>query len=165
VYRFACFARNVDDSPIDEATSALDATSRIIVFEALRRWRKNKTTIVITHDLSQICPGDFVYVLKGGQVVEQGYRADLEMSTAVEEEGSGEFRAMMQSQCATGGFLPEKDVLPEEGPVEEILKDDDKDDRKRRRIRSTTMGDWMLDAVAELTKPAPIASPSGIDDK
>jgi hypothetical protein len=40
----------------DEATSALDPTSRILAFEALKRWRKNRTTIVITHDLSQIEP-------------------------------------------------------------------------------------------------------------
>ncbi|KIJ92830.1 hypothetical protein K443DRAFT_51159, partial [Laccaria amethystina LaAM-08-1] len=61
----------------DEATSALDATSRTLVFEAIKRWRKNKTKIVITHGLSQITPNDFVYVLKVGQVVEQGYRYDL----------------------------------------------------------------------------------------
>lgn len=36
------------------------------------------TTIVITHDLSQIDPGDFVYVMQNGEVVEQGFRADLE---------------------------------------------------------------------------------------
>ncbi|TDL13479.1 hypothetical protein BD410DRAFT_810506, partial [Rickenella mellea] len=46
---------------LDEATSALDATSRILVFEAIKTWWRNKTTIVITHDLSQITPQDFVY--------------------------------------------------------------------------------------------------------
>jgi ATP-binding cassette, subfamily B (MDR/TAP), member 1 len=60
-----------------EATSALDVTSHILVFEALKRWRKRRTTVVITHDLSQITPEDFVYVLKSGEIVEQGYRADL----------------------------------------------------------------------------------------
>jgi ATP-binding cassette subfamily B (MDR/TAP) protein 1 len=35
----------------------------------------NKTTIVIAHELSQIEPQDFVYVLKGGTVVEQGFRS------------------------------------------------------------------------------------------
>jgi len=64
---------------LDEATSALDATSRVLVFEAMKRWRENKTTVVITHDLSQIKPSDFVYVLKEGRVVEQGYRSDLEL--------------------------------------------------------------------------------------
>lgn len=101
---------------LDEATSALDPTSRILVFEALKRWRKNKTTIVITHDLSQIESGDFVYVLKGGDVVEQGFRSDLEGGLTGEEEEEdslnvGAFREMMEIQQRTGGFLPEKSPL------------------------------------------------------
>jgi len=72
---------------LDEATSALDATSRIL--EALKRWRQHKTTVVITHDLSQIGPQDFVYVLKHGRVAEQGYRYDLEGVTASQDTDSG----------------------------------------------------------------------------
>ena len=92
----------------DEATSALDGTSRLLVFEAIKNWRKNRTTIVITHDLSQIGPDDFVYVLSQGRVVEQGFRRDLE------EPREGEFYQMMAAQGATGGFLPVKDVTMEE---------------------------------------------------
>jgi ATP-binding cassette subfamily B (MDR/TAP) protein 1 len=92
----------------DEATSALDGTSRLLVFEAIKKWRKNRTTIVITHDLSQIGPDDFVYVLSQGRVVEQGFRRDLE------EPREGEFYQMMTTQGATGGFLPVKDVTTEE---------------------------------------------------
>lgn len=62
---------------LDEATSALDATSRILVFEAIKKWRKARTTIVITHDLSQIQDTDFVYLMKDGRVVEHGFRSDL----------------------------------------------------------------------------------------
>jgi ATP-binding cassette subfamily B (MDR/TAP) protein 1 len=98
----------------DEATSALDVTSRLLVFEALRKWRKNRTTIVITHDLSQIGPDDFVYVLSQGRVVEQGFRRDLE------EPREGEFCRMMAAQGATGGFLPVKDITTREnGKAEE----------------------------------------------
>ena len=98
----------------DEATSALDVTSRLLVFEALRKWRKNRTTIVITHDLSQIGPDDFVYVLSHGRVVEQGFRRDLE------EPREGEFYQMMAAQGVTGGFLPVKDITIEEyGKAEE----------------------------------------------
>jgi ATP-binding cassette subfamily B (MDR/TAP) protein 1 len=92
----------------DEATSALDGTSRLLIFEAIKKWRKNRTTIVITHDLSQIGPDDFVYVLSQGRVVEQGFRRDLE------EPREGEFYKMMMTQGATGGFLPVKDVVTEE---------------------------------------------------
>ncbi|KAG8734642.1 hypothetical protein FRC10_011599 [Ceratobasidium sp. 414] len=67
---------------LDEATSALDATARILVFEAIKAWRRNKTTIVITHDLAQIAPSDFVYVMKDGRVVQEGYRYNLEVDRA-----------------------------------------------------------------------------------
>ncbi|KAI5481169.1 hypothetical protein MNV49_005604 [Pseudohyphozyma bogoriensis] len=63
---------------LDEATSALDATSRVLVNNAVAKWRKNKTTIIITHDLTPIQSLDFAYVLADGVVVEQGYREDLE---------------------------------------------------------------------------------------
>lgn len=49
----------------------------MLVFEAIKLWRKNRTTIVITHDLSQIVDSDFVYCLKDGAVVEEGFRSDL----------------------------------------------------------------------------------------
>ncbi|TRM60007.1 P-loop containing nucleoside triphosphate hydrolase protein [Schizophyllum amplum] len=87
---------------LDEPTSALDITSRVLVFEAIKRWRlpasdkdmvyspstaassihtmprKTRTTIVVTHDLSHIEPVDFVYVMRNGRVAEQGFRKDLE---------------------------------------------------------------------------------------
>jgi ABC-type multidrug transport system fused ATPase/permease subunit len=47
----------------DEATLALDATSHVLMFEAIKRWRAHRTTIVITHDLSQTSFQDVVYVL------------------------------------------------------------------------------------------------------
>ncbi|KAJ7912517.1 P-loop containing nucleoside triphosphate hydrolase protein [Mycena leptocephala] len=70
--------RDPDVLVLDEATSALDPTSRVAVFDAVRRWRQGRTTIVITHDLAQITADNFVYVLKDGCVVESGCRADLD---------------------------------------------------------------------------------------
>lgn len=61
-------------------TSTLDATSRVLGFEAVKRWRLNKTTIVIYRDLSQRSLSDFAYVLRKGAVVECGYRADLKVA-------------------------------------------------------------------------------------
>jgi ATP-binding cassette subfamily B (MDR/TAP) protein 1 len=69
------------DPPIlilDEATSALDHISRSAVMSAIRSWRKGKTTIVITHDISQIQNNDFVYVMRDGEVVQEGYRRTIE---------------------------------------------------------------------------------------
>ncbi|CAA7263408.1 unnamed protein product [Cyclocybe aegerita] len=159
---------------LDEATSALDPTSRILVFEALKRWRANKTTIVITHDLSQIEPQDFVYVLKQGRVVEQGYRYDLEaVPSSPYLEDRGEFRKMMESQQQTGGFLPEKDG--EEPPkandaIEGALEDAEEKEEEIRlpthlkhqsiAIRPLTFGNWMFDVIADLTGNATAAAPA-----
>ncbi|KUJ18851.1 P-loop containing nucleoside triphosphate hydrolase protein [Mollisia scopiformis] len=68
------------NSPIlilDEATSALDQTSRERVMTEIRKWRKGKTTIIITHDVSQIHDNEYVYVLQAGTVVQEGYRSNL----------------------------------------------------------------------------------------
>lgn len=158
----------------DEATSALDATSRILVFEAIKRWRHNKTTIVITHDLSQIESGDFVYVLKDGRVVEQGFRYDLEsVFEEDDEDGRGEFRKMMERQSETGGFLPEKDVAARVDDVEDVLKHEEEEEERSKEkydlpsqlkhqsiaIRPLSLGNWMFDVVADLTSPKPAVPP------
>ncbi|KAJ6496976.1 P-loop containing nucleoside triphosphate hydrolase protein [Mycena vitilis] len=148
---------------LDEATSALDPTSRILVFEAIKRWRKNKTTIVITHDLSQIGSSDFVYVLKNGVVAEQGYRYDLETTGA-------EFSSMMASQGATGGFLPEKDgdapALPLARTYTPIPEEDDKQEPGLGSHSSialtSTFGNWMFEVVADLTAGAPQSLPAAV---
>jgi ATP-binding cassette subfamily B (MDR/TAP) protein 1 len=156
----------------------LDATCRILVFEALKRWRQNKTTIVITHDLSQIEFGDFVYVLKDGRVVEQGFRNDLE-SVSEEEDGRGEFRKMMERQSQTGGFLPEKDVAVAAPTVdvEDVLKQQEEEEEeelneknekyalpahlkhKSIAVRPLSLGNWMFDVIADLTSTKPAATP------
>ena len=140
-------------------------TSRILVFEAIKRWRKNKTTIVITHDLSQIQSRDFVYVLKNGKVVEQGYRADLERAAAevsmrsstMCEEGKGEFFRMMESQRLTGG-LPAKNL--DTARNNDDLDDPESSDSDLATEKQVPLHDaysllfgkssWMFDAVADL---------------
>jgi ATP-binding cassette subfamily B (MDR/TAP) protein 1 len=121
----------------------------LLVFEAIKRWRQDKTTVVITHDLSQITSSDFVYVLKNGQVVEQGYRYDLEGTDR------GEFREMMNAQVATGGFLPKKSdakldfLLEDPAPLQ--LKHLS---RPRPDSRFVPWGSGIFDNVAELPPTA-----------
>ncbi|KAM0790206.1 hypothetical protein ACM66B_005521 [Microbotryomycetes sp. NB124-2] len=95
---------------LDEATSALDPTSRLLVNEAIKQWRRNRTTIIITHDLTPIDAQDFVYVLKDGGLVEQGYRRDLEAAY-------GAFQALLRSQSgstsASASSLNSKDSVGE----------------------------------------------------
>ncbi|QLG74667.1 hypothetical protein HG535_0G05500 [Zygotorulaspora mrakii] len=68
------------DPPIlilDEALSALDGMHRILIMKAIRRWRKGKTTIVLTHDLNQIEAEDYVYLFESGECIEKGYQNSL----------------------------------------------------------------------------------------
>lgn len=70
--------RNTPVLILDESTSALDYITRVAILDAIRAWRKGKTTIIITHDTSQILPDDFVYVMDQAEVLEKGTRRVLE---------------------------------------------------------------------------------------
>ena len=136
---------------LDEATSALDATSRVLVFEAIKQWRKNKTTIVITHDLSQICPEDFVIVMKDGVNVETGYRDDLECMKG------GHFNEMAISQ---GVAFPERGIdqetIEKDRRVQAILNETEEDgfEVTAPSMQPLSFGNWMFDVVADLTNTA-----------
>ena len=57
---------------LDEATSSLDADSEEIVQNAITNLTKNKTTLVIAHRLSTIHNANKIFVLKNGQIIENG---------------------------------------------------------------------------------------------
>ena len=68
------------DSPIlilDEATSALDSESEKLVQEALENIMKSRTSILIAHRLSTIQKADKIFVMKHGEIIEQGNHQDL----------------------------------------------------------------------------------------
>ncbi|PLW50024.1 hypothetical protein PCASD_01277 [Puccinia coronata f. sp. avenae] len=70
--------RNAPILILDEATSALDLTTQALMYDAIRQWRNNKTTICITHDLKPIGPKDYVYVMQSGRIVESDFRYKLD---------------------------------------------------------------------------------------
>ncbi|KAK0860271.1 ATP-dependent permease [Friedmanniomyces endolithicus] len=79
--RMALARARLRDTPIlilDESTSALDHISRALMMDVIRQWRRGKTTIVITHDISQIAADDYLYLLEEGTLVQEGYRKHLE---------------------------------------------------------------------------------------
>ncbi|EIW69536.1 hypothetical protein TREMEDRAFT_39110 [Tremella mesenterica DSM 1558] len=127
---------------LDEATSALDATSRVLVFDSLQRWRKNRTTVVITHDLSQIRPDDFVYVMQDGIVAEQGFRVDLSRKTPLHGQPLGIFASMAAEQASDP--VPEKfEEYVDGSMIEEVLEDDDEipvRDQRFSRPRTPSFG-------------------------
>jgi subfamily B ATP-binding cassette protein MsbA len=70
----------VKNAPIlllDEATSALDSESERHVQRALKTLMRGRTTLVIAHRLSTVIDADLIYVLREGQVAEQGTHAEL----------------------------------------------------------------------------------------
>ena len=70
----------IRDTPIlvmDEPTSGLDAQSEQLVFEALGRLMKGRTTIVVAHHLATIQQADVIFVVKEHAIVERGTHAEL----------------------------------------------------------------------------------------
>jgi ATP-binding cassette subfamily B (MDR/TAP) protein 1 len=100
--RVAIARARLRDTPIlimDEPTSALDGINRTAVMKAIREWRRGKTTIIITHDMSHIMDQDYVYVLEHGSVVHSGYRHELESSPAQEK-----YFPFSERQISSKGF-------------------------------------------------------------
>jgi subfamily B ATP-binding cassette protein MsbA len=69
--------RNTPILVLDEPTSGLDSSSEKLVFEALDRLMKNKTTIVIAHRLSTVRNADIIFVVDDGHIVESGQHDEL----------------------------------------------------------------------------------------
>jgi subfamily B ATP-binding cassette protein MsbA len=69
--------RNTPILLLDEPTSGLDAASEKLVFEALDRLMKGKTTIVIAHRLSTVRDADVIFVVNEGTIVEKGTHREL----------------------------------------------------------------------------------------
>jgi ATP-binding cassette, subfamily B, bacterial len=78
--RIAIARAVIRNSPIlimDEPSSGLDAASEKLVFEALNRLMKGKTSIVIAHRLSTIREADVIFVVADGTIKETGTHDDL----------------------------------------------------------------------------------------
>ena len=78
--RLALARAILKDAPIlllDEATSALDTESERFVHDALARFTRNRTTLVIAHRLSTVQRADVICVMKDGRMVETGTHAEL----------------------------------------------------------------------------------------
>jgi subfamily B ATP-binding cassette protein MsbA len=62
---------------MDEPTSSLDAASEHEVQAGISELMEGRTTIVIAHRLSTVRDADWIYVLHGGTVLEQGTHQEL----------------------------------------------------------------------------------------
>jgi ABC-type bacteriocin/lantibiotic exporter with double-glycine peptidase domain len=62
---------------LDEATSALDSESEHLIQQSIEQVAQYTTILVIAHRLSTIAKADQVYVLRQGQIVEEGSFKEL----------------------------------------------------------------------------------------
>jgi subfamily B ATP-binding cassette protein MsbA len=78
--RIAIARAIIRDAPIlilDEPSSGLDPEAEQFVFDALSNLMAGRTSIVIAHRLATVRRADMIFVIDGGQVVEQGTHAEL----------------------------------------------------------------------------------------
>lgn len=62
---------------LDDSLSAVDAKTERIIIENIQTLRQGKMNIIITHRLSAVNHADWVIVLEGGRIVEEGSPQDL----------------------------------------------------------------------------------------
>ncbi len=62
---------------LDDSTSAIDSATEDEIQKAIRRLLEGRTTLLITHRLSQIRWADKILVLKRGELIDQGTHTEL----------------------------------------------------------------------------------------
>ncbi|MGW7931655.1 peptidase domain-containing ABC transporter [Staphylococcus xylosus] len=62
---------------LDEATSSLDASTEKEIMYNIESYCRNKTIVLITHKLNAVKNADNIYLLKNGEIIEQGQHKDL----------------------------------------------------------------------------------------
>jgi ATP-binding cassette, subfamily B, bacterial len=62
---------------LDDSTSAIDSATEDEIQKAIRRAQTGRTTLLITHRLSQIRWADHILVLEGGKLIAAGKHEDL----------------------------------------------------------------------------------------
>lgn len=75
------FARTMISMPkiliLDEATSSIDTHTEVLVQKGIEALLHGRTSFVIAHRLSTIQNADRIFVIDGGQIVEQGTATEL----------------------------------------------------------------------------------------
>ena len=62
---------------LDEATSSVDTRTEVLVQQAMKALRQDRTSFVIAHRLSTIRDADLILVMENGAIVEQGTHSEL----------------------------------------------------------------------------------------
>jgi len=99
---------------LDDAMSAVDARTEAHIVEQIRRTRAGRTTLIATHRLSAIAHADWIIVLDGGRIVEEGTHAEL-LSLG------GWYQSQFVRQQAEDGPFEDEDGFNEEG-IDELAQ-------------------------------------------
>ena len=127
--RLALARAKLRDPPVlilDEVTSGLDQASGALIMEAIRLWRRGKTTLIITHNFSHIEPSDWVVVMEQGSVVQSGVREEIE------REAGSVFAQLAQSSSSSSGRR-RIDPVPEDSQMEHGPKPPESDGEQKPR--------------------------------
>lgn len=89
---------------LDEATNALDSESEMLVQDALERFMKDRTVIIIAHRLSTVHLADNIYLIGNGKVLESGNHERL-----IKKEGI--YKKLYDIQ--SGNYEKEKRLMEE----------------------------------------------------
>ena len=71
------FLKNPPIIFLDEPTASLDVIATEQIKKSLDAIKKDRTVIIISHNISQIIDSDLIYVMKNGHVVESGTHDDI----------------------------------------------------------------------------------------
>lgn len=69
----------------DEATSALDGDTEFMLYETLREFLRDKTTIIIAHRATTIRQADFIYIVERGRIKASGSYESLKSRGLIRE--------------------------------------------------------------------------------
>jgi len=109
------FIRNSPILILDEPTTGLDADSAALVADSLRVLTRNRSTLIVSHDLNLIRDVDRVLVISAGRILEDGSPADLLASGGLYAElyarQFGEAVAASASAPSTGAPAAEGDEV------------------------------------------------------
>lgn len=62
---------------LDEATSSVDTRTEVLIQQAMRTLRRDRTSFIIAHRLSTIRDADMILVMEAGKIVERGTHSEL----------------------------------------------------------------------------------------
>ncbi|ROT36315.1 P-loop containing nucleoside triphosphate hydrolase protein [Sodiomyces alkalinus F11] len=156
--RLALARARLRDPPVlilDEVTSGLDPASKALVMEAIRTWRRDKTTIIITHDVSQIRDDDYVFVMDKSRLVQEGTRERI----AEQSKGDGLFASLLAATDEEVGLgddgesmgSPSTPALKRSHSSESLPRWHDRDDTKAGKRRSSIVSDIIARQLEEAT--------------